>query len=248
MGGSPSARTFINCHGDCFVVHDLPRAPAPRTRPSRIVPLPAQSGQVIICRKVTPCLRWLHTSCPLPPHFVAGGARGCYGNSQPKLFGGWTALRKGRSLASEGRGHRFEPCRARQQFQKVIEVVRKPLNGKLTKDSPTKRLRWRMIGRSFTTVGRRTTRTDRRPTVLHSRRAASAFARSALARRLADHRRHPLHPRSDARPTVRPGVPRPLAVIRAASAVATRVHFSLNHGVGHPQRAFRLPGRACDDP
>jgi hypothetical protein len=57
---------------------------------SRIVPLPVQSGQVVICRKVTPCLRWLRTSCPLPPHLSQ--VRGFVPTLAPDPLQAWQVL------------------------------------------------------------------------------------------------------------------------------------------------------------
>src|SRR5262249_38688853 len=51
-----------------------------------------------------------------------------------------------RALPSEGRGHKFESCRARQTNQSVSRILRRCVKGRLTKDSPMKRQYWRVIG------------------------------------------------------------------------------------------------------
>jgi hypothetical protein len=50
-------------------------------------PRPPQSGHVVIFCSVTPCLRWLRTSCPAPPHF--GQVRGfvpCFAPEPPQAW------------------------------------------------------------------------------------------------------------------------------------------------------------------
>ena len=49
-------------------------------------------------------------------------------------------------LPFEGRGHKFESCRARQLNQRLIETVPKRAKRKLTKNSPTGLAYWRAIG------------------------------------------------------------------------------------------------------
>ena len=66
--------------------------------------------------------------------------------------------RKLRELPSEGRGHKFESCRARQSNQRLIDTVRKWAKAKLTINSPMKRLYWRVIGGDCVTAARRAMR------------------------------------------------------------------------------------------
>jgi hypothetical protein len=132
MGGSPSARTFINCHGDCFVVHDLPRAPAPRTRPieDSAIARAVRAGHNLPQGN---CLLAL-AAHELPAATAFCRRRGTWMLRQQSAKTVWrldSPAERG-SLASEGRGRGFESLRVRQQFQTLIRTPNTPLRGLAT--------------------------------------------------------------------------------------------------------------------